>query len=249
MRKKEDVSVKIQKIDRRVGRIAGALALAGVLVSPMAAQAAPGHKAKHHPSTTRVNPRLSRGKKLASEMAQAMRKEGRIAARGSMRDSHGTTSYVLRYQSGSRESFSERGAAMRGIHLTGRKLTGMWTVSIGRQEYRSFDNKHWLRERRATPPSALDALGLTPSGLPCCLRENGSIVSVADLGAGTWNGKRVDRLSYSTQAMGTLIQGRVYLQTHSHLPLGYTVKGLSPQGHGSFRISYGGKFTIAAPRS
>jgi hypothetical protein len=182
-------------------------------------------------------------------MVRALNAQQRIQVSGLMNGPGSLkTQYVLRYEAQGKEFLSQIGGPWSQVRLPGSTVDGIKQIIIGKQAYSSMDGRHWYHTQRNATPIPLDAMSLNVANVPCCVSvAQTESLHVVDRGTSRWSGHAVRRLGFTTTAGGYLITGTVLVDTRSHLPLRYTQECKLPEMSGTFTLSYGGKFFIAAP--
>lgn len=187
---------------------------------------------------------------LSQHMVRALNAQTRIVVRGwTVGPGTMKTTYVMRYLAGGREYLAQRGGPWGHVQIHGKRMAGVTAIYIGKQAFTTMDQRHWYRSSRPSPPTPLDAISLKMANTPCCVPNvRGASVKLSDGGTQRWHGVRVHVVNFSTFANGYVVTGHVLLDMQSYLPLGYVQNTRVPQVSGQFTLSYGGSFTISAPR-
>lgn len=222
---------------RRASFVAGAVSGVLTLVYPRAEAAGPD--------------RGSRALEVSQRMVRALNAQRRIEVRGTtLGPAEMKTRYVLRYQARNREMVTQTGGPWGSVKVHNTRVTGVSAVFIGKQAYTSMDGTHWYRSVRPSMPRPLDAISLNVANVPCCVPSSGhASVQLSFMDSERYRGERALRLRFACVANGYSLSGEVLIDARTYLPLYYRQRSATPEMTGTFTVSYGGSFTIVAPRS
>jgi hypothetical protein len=187
---------------------------------------------------------------LSQRMVHALEGQRRIVVRGwTQGPGLLKTRYLMRYLAIGRESMVQTGGPWGQVQVHGKPIGTVSAIYIGKHAFTSMDGQHWYRTSRSVPPRALDVISLNIANTPCCVPDwKGSSVKLTDGGTRHWRGATVHALRFSCLANGYAVAGTLLLDRRTFLPLRYVQKTRIPKVSGTFTLSYGGSFTIAAPR-
>ena len=222
---------------------AAALLLACAVPSVAAASTPVGgtHLGSRRPTT--------RAMALAQRMEFALLRQGHIEVRGSLRAPGGqVVQFLVRYQAAGREFLQETGGVWNEVEIGKRRLRAVESVSLGRRLYSSTDGTHWTAGSRLVPASALDAISINPVMAPCCV--SGTTADAQVMNARSLHSQfgPVYALDYIATSPTASIKGTLLVDQRTYLPRKYTEYSDSPRLRGQFTLTFGGKFTIRAPR-
>jgi hypothetical protein len=198
----------------------------------------------------------TRAQTITKSMVQALNRQSRVVASGTIKQgtkpiNRAVTSYRLRYQAPGREDIWMRSSGKGGIKYEGMRRPVTKWVLIGTQRYSSFAGSRWIHGTNGVKPTALDALGINMQGAICCTQRGvrkGESVWLEK--TTTWNGHRAYQLGFKGSSNTGSATGTLYVDTGTHLPLHFDEQTLMPslRSTGTFNLSYGGNFTIQAPK-